>query len=99
MALVDKSAPQLVVPPTMEFFKTLPTDMSIQETEVVTFNPTTMFNPLAGTYTFDAPALADECWDLDKTVFKMGLSIERDNGAVLDANDQVGFENNAIDSV
>src|SRR5271170_4760874 len=96
MALVDKSAPQLVVPPTMEFFKTLPTDMSVQETEVISFNPTTMFNPLAGTYTFDVPALVDECWDLDKT--GLGMEIQRENGDDLTAEDQVGFENNGVDS-
>ena len=98
MALVDKSAPQLVVPPTMEFFKTLPTDMSVQETEVISFNPTTMFNPLAGTYTFDVPALVDECWDLDKTGLGMEMQIQRENGDPLTADDQVGFENNGVDS-
>jgi hypothetical protein len=93
MSLVDQEEPKLVGGSDLEFSKSAPTDMTIQEMEELPYLPISQYREEGGDLQFNIPAHAEDYTKTDLTAFTCGIKVEHEDGTNLDADEQVGLEN------
>jgi hypothetical protein len=97
--LADPNSKLVDPPHALEIFKTVKTDMSIQEIDEIPYRPSATYLPHSGDLHFDIPPSAEDYTIPASFALTCGLQIQTAEGNNLAQNDRVGPVNNFPHSV